>query len=125
MPDMFQCRVITPEGPVLDRQATSVRFPAHDGMVGIWPNHAPMISLVGVGSLILRAGDERAWFIDMSGGFAEVRDNLLTILAVHTGELLERSPETVDRPLDEAKRELTAPESESEEPTDDVDPSQC
>ena len=109
---------------MLDREATSVRFPAQDGMVGVGPNHAPMISLVGVGALTLRAGDERAWFIDMSGGFAEVRDNLLTILAVHTGELLERSPETVDRPLDEAKRELSASESESEDPAHDADSSQ-
>jgi len=121
MPEMFRCRVITPEGPVLDREAVSVRFPAHDGMVGIWPNHAPMISLVGSGALMLRVGDERAWFLFMSGGFAEVRDNLLTILAVRTGELLERSPEAADRPLDEAKRELTAAEGESEESSHDVD----
>lgn len=113
MAETFRCRVITPEGPVLDREAVSVRFPAPDGLVGVWPNHAPMISLVGAGSLTLRGEDDRAWFLDMNGGFAEVRDNLLTILAVRTGELLERSPEAVERPLDEAKRELTAQESES------------
>ncbi|MFW6154620.1 MAG: ATP synthase F1 subunit epsilon [Planctomycetota bacterium] len=106
MPDTFRCRVITPAGEALDRRAVSVRYPAHDGQVGILANHGPMITLVGEGSLILRTPEHRKWFLEMSGGFAEVRDNLLTILAVHTGELIEQSAEAVERHLAEAKRDL-------------------
>ncbi len=106
MPDTFQCRVLTPAGEVLNRRALSVRYPAHDGQVGILANHGPMITLVGEGSLILRTPENRKWFLEMNGGFAEVRDNLLTILAIHTGELIEQSAEAAERPLAEAKREL-------------------
>ncbi|NLF29513.1 MAG: ATP synthase F1 subunit epsilon [Planctomycetes bacterium] len=106
MPETLQCRVITPEGEVLNRRALSVRYPAHDGQVGILPNHAPMITLVGEGSLILRTPENRRWFLEMKGGFAEIRDNLLTILAVRTGDLIEQSAEAIERPLAEAKREL-------------------
>jgi len=106
MPDTFRCRVITPAGEILNRPAVSVRYPAHDGQVGILPNHAPMITLVGEGSLVLRTPADRKWFLEMNGGFAEVRDNLLTILAVRTGDLIEQSAEAVERPLAEAKREL-------------------
>lgn len=110
MPQTFRCKVITPTGAMLDRDATSVRFPAADGLVGVWPNHGPMISLVGEGYLTLRTADDLAWFLQMNGGFAEVRDNVLTILAEQTGELLERSPEAETKPLEQAKRELSQSE---------------
>jgi F-type H+-transporting ATPase subunit epsilon len=106
MPEAFRCRVITPEGEILNRQALSVRYPAPDGQVGVLPNHAPMITLVGEGMLILRTQANRRWFLEVKGGFAEVRDNLLTILAVRTGDLIEQSAEAAERSLAEAKREL-------------------
>ena len=90
MPSTFTCQIVTPEGMVLQREAVFVRFPAHDGLVGVLPNHAPMISLVGQGSLTLRTADQRLYFLEMQGGFAEVRDNVLTILAEQTGRLLKQ-----------------------------------
>ncbi len=115
MPETFRCKVITPEGPVIDRQAISVVFPASDGLVGVWPNHGAMIALVGEGFLTLRASDERAWFLKMDAGFAEVRDNVLTIMAARTGELLEQSDEAVEKHLTDAQQELAEEVAENQD----------
>ena len=105
MAKTFKCRVITPDGVVLDRSAVSVRYPAHNGLVGILADHAPMITLVGQGAMTLRGEDEKVFFVDLKGGFAEVRDNALAILAEQAGPVVEGG-EALTRELDEARREL-------------------
>ena len=42
-------RVVSPEKMVFEGEASAVVAPAWDGQVGILPNHAPMLTLVGSG----------------------------------------------------------------------------
>ena len=106
MPRPMTCRVLTPNGLLLEREAVSVRFPAHDGLMGILPGHAPLIATVGKGSLAVRGRDDLAWFVDLQGGFMEVRENVVTIVAERAGEVMERSEESKRKVLEEAKHEL-------------------
>jgi F-type H+-transporting ATPase subunit epsilon len=106
MAKSFICKVITPEGVLLEKPAVSAQFPVHDGLVGILPDHAPMITLVGRGALTLQDDGGRVFFVQMSGGFAEVRQNVLTILADQATGPSERTPEAAMRPLEEAREEL-------------------
>jgi len=106
MPRPMTCRVLTPNGLVLEREAVSVRFPAHDGLMGILPGHAPLIATVGKGSLAVRGRDDLGWFVDLEGGFMEVRENVVTIVAERAGEVLERSEEAKRKVLEEARHEL-------------------
>jgi F-type H+-transporting ATPase subunit epsilon len=106
MAKTFTCRVITPEGVLLEHTAVSVQFPAYDGLVGILANHAPMITMVGKGGLTLLDDQDRAFFIDMTGGFAEVRENVLTVLADQATPAIERPAEARARLLEEAREEL-------------------
>ena len=106
MPRTFTCRLITPDGEVFRRDAVSVRFPALDGQVGVLADHAPMISLVGTGGMTVSTGPDDGLFVEVAGGFAEVRNNVLTILAERTGRVLERTAEGANRELDRARRQL-------------------
>jgi F-type H+-transporting ATPase subunit epsilon len=75
----IQCVVVTPERTLLDETVDSVVIPLHDGEFGIRPGHTPLIGRLGYGSLRVQAGTtERRYFLD--GGFAQFRDNVLTIL---------------------------------------------
>ncbi len=106
----FTCRVITPEGVHLEKQAVSVQFPAQDGLVGVLANHAPMISLVGSGGLALQDDHDQIFYVEMTGGFAEVRDNVLTILADKALPPVQRAAEVGAgaKTLQEAREELAA-----------------
>jgi len=72
---MLKVSVISPERVLFEGEAASVVAPAFDGEVGILDNHAPMMTLLGKGSL--RLGDKR---FDIEGGFLQVVDNNVRIV---------------------------------------------
>ncbi len=76
---IFRAAVITPEAVTLEADVTGVKFPAHDGLMGILTHRAPLLTKMGTGILTLEttAGD-RVYFV--SGGYAQMKDNTLTIL---------------------------------------------
>jgi len=76
----IQCSVLTPETQVLDAAATAVVFPAHDGLIGILKNRAPLICELGTGELRIDTVGGKQERIHIEGGFASVRDNEVTIL---------------------------------------------
>ena len=72
--------VISPERTVFDGPADAVNAPAYDGQVGILPHHAPFLTLLGRGVLVVRAGDVRSRF-RLSGGFLQVVGDVLRVVA--------------------------------------------
>ena len=60
---VFRCVLMTPEGKVFDCRPGQIILPAHDGLIGILRNHAPMLCELGSGILEVRdiagAGHER------------------------------------------------------------------
>lgn len=76
----FRAAVVTPEALIIEAEVTSVKFPAHDGLVGVLIHRAPMLTKLGSGPLTLSttAGDEKVYQI--RGGYAQMKDNVLTIL---------------------------------------------
>ena len=72
---MLKVSVISPERVLFEGEAASVVAPAFDGEVVILDNHAPMMTLLGKGSL--RLGDKR---FDIEGGFLQVVDNNVRIV---------------------------------------------
>lgn len=83
MADTFRCTLITPAQQVFDEEVTYVELPAFDGQMGIEPQRAPMVAKLGDGALRLdfARGESRWYFV--AGGFAQMRDNTLTLLTEH------------------------------------------
>ena len=76
----FSFEVVTPGGGIGRSEVVSVVFAARDGMVGVLGGRAPMVAQLGTGAVLIEhaAGPKQVLLI--SGGFAQVRDNVLTIL---------------------------------------------
>lgn len=72
--------VVTPERTLYDGGASAVVAPAYDGLVGILPRHAPFLSLLGTGRLVVRApeGDQR---FTVAGGFVQVVGDVVRVVA--------------------------------------------
>ena len=81
MADAFQCTLVTPEAQLLDEQVVYASIPAWDGLMGIAPQRAPLMAKLGDGVLRLdfAKGGSRSYFV--GGGFAQMKDNRLTLLA--------------------------------------------
>jgi F-type H+-transporting ATPase subunit epsilon len=72
--------VVTPERALYDGEAASLVAPAYDGLVGVLPRHAPFLSLLGTGGLVLRTAEGELRF-RLSGGFIQVVGNVVRVVA--------------------------------------------
>jgi F-type H+-transporting ATPase subunit epsilon len=78
----MQVTVISPEASMFDGEADAVIAPAFDGQVGILPNHAPFMTLLGQGTLTVRRADGVNQFT-IRGGFLQVVDNQVRVVTEH------------------------------------------
>lgn len=76
---MLKVSVISPERVLFEGEATSVVAPAFDGEIGILDGHAPLMTLLGKGTLRLGgAGSDNRFSIE--GGFLQVIENRVRIV---------------------------------------------
>jgi F-type H+-transporting ATPase subunit epsilon len=90
MADKIQLEVVTPERRVVAEPVDMVTVPGLNGELGILPGHTPLISQLKTGVLTYTQ-DGKNVQLHVSGGFVEVRDDLVAVLA----EVAER-PEEID-----------------------------
>ncbi len=114
----FQCSVVTPERAVLDCEARSAVFPAHDGEIGILRGRAPLLCRLGIGSMRVEAADGKHVLV-IDGGFGQMVDNKLTILTEQAVAASDLDRATVLRALEEAMgREVTGAQEQNERQRD-------
>lgn len=90
--------VVTAERELYSGEADVVIAPGTEGELGILPRHAALLTTLKVGELLIRLGGaEEPLFV--SGGFLEVSNNSVTVLA----ETAERAEE-IDQARAEAAR---------------------
>ena len=99
MAEQIQLEVVTPERSVLEEPVEMVTIPGLNGEMGILPGHTPLISQLKTGVLTY-AQDGKSFQLHVSGGFVEVRDDHVSVLA----EVAER-PEDIDAASARAARE--------------------
>lgn len=78
----IQFKIVTPEKTVLEEEIYQITLPIEGGDVTILPNHMPYIGSVKSGEILIRKemnGDETS--LATSGGFVELHDNVLIVLA--------------------------------------------
>ena len=78
----MQVTVISPGASMFDGEADAVVAPAFDGQVGILPNHAPFMTLLGEGTLTVRRAGTASRF-SIRGGFMQVVDNRVRVVTEH------------------------------------------
>ena len=75
----LQCVIVTPEKKAADSTADFVVLTAHDGQIGILPDHAPILCKLAPGLLRIDLDQNKKYFF-VCDGFAEVIDNRITVL---------------------------------------------
>lgn len=76
----LQLDIVTPDQLVLSREVDYVGAPGLEGEFGVLPGHVPFISALTIGGLYYKT-DGKTRFVFVAGGFAEVSDNKVTVLA--------------------------------------------
>ena len=80
MADTISLKVVTPVRLVLEEQVDELTAPGPLGQLGILPDHAALMTTLEIGQLGYRKSGAAA-VVTVTGGYAEVLDNVVTVLA--------------------------------------------
>ena len=76
----FIAQILTPEGSLFEGDVTGVKMPGTMGSFEVKANHAPLVSTLEEGDVLVRISEGETNY-KISGGFVEVAENKLTLLA--------------------------------------------
>jgi len=109
----LKLEIVTPDRKVLSEDVEYVGAPGILGEFGVLPSHVPFLSALGVGNLHYKQ-DGKAHYVFVAGGFAEVSNNQVTILA----EVAEMATE-ID--VDRAQKAKTRAEERTAKAKEKID----
>ena len=99
MADKITLRIVTPSRLVLDEEVDEVTAPGELGEFGVLPNHIAFLTTLVPGELSFKQGAAKTT-LAISGGYAEVLDNVMTVLASSA-----EFPDEIDIPRSQRARE--------------------
>jgi F-type H+-transporting ATPase subunit epsilon len=77
----MKIEIITPDKKVFEGDVKSVRVPGKQGSFQVLKDHAPIISTLENGPVIMIGQDDKEIVFDINGGVIEVKANKIILLA--------------------------------------------
>ncbi len=109
MAEDFELEIATPDRLLVRDHAVRAQIPCKDGYIGVLPEHAPLLSEIGIGVLSYVTPQDVRYCLAIKQGFVEVLDNHVRVLA----DMAERGNEIdttqAQRDLEKAQQEMTNP----------------
>jgi F-type H+-transporting ATPase subunit epsilon len=99
IPPNLALQIVSADRLLVKEQVDEVEIPGDRGYLGILPGHTPLLSLLHVGELWYRKGQEKS-YLAIAFGFAEIQADRVTILA----EIAEKAEEIDVARAEAAKR---------------------
>ena len=75
----LELRIMTPDHIFWNKEAQELILPTNTGQMGVLVSHAPLITALDVGVVLIRSKNE--WIsVAVMGGFALIKQNQITVL---------------------------------------------
>lgn len=114
MADQITLKLVTPSRLLLDEEVDEVTAPGALGQFGVLPNHITFLTLLETGEMSYKQGSRR-YHLAVTGGYAEVLENIMTVLADAAEYAEEIDVERSRRAKETAEKKLAALDSEHED----------
>jgi F-type H+-transporting ATPase subunit epsilon len=75
----MKLQFLSPSKTIFDGEVESVTIPGSKGLFTVLDSHAPLLTTMNKGIVVFRTKDTNTREISVTGGFAEVKDNVITI----------------------------------------------
>ena len=95
----LKLEIVTAERQIFTGDANVIVAPGIEGQLGILPHHAPLMTILQPGELLIRKDSEET-YMAVTGGFLEVRPDKVVVLA----DACERADEIDIARAEEAKQ---------------------
>src|SRR6266481_687755 len=105
MATSFRLRIVTPARQLLDEDVEEVTAPGAAGEFGVLPDHIAFLTVLAPGRLIYKCSGKRH-VLAIFGGYAEVADNVMTVLADGAEPVSEIDAQRAERELRDAESKL-------------------
>lgn len=96
----MKAHIITPDGPVFEGDVSGVQLPGYSGGFEIRKGHAPFVSRLKTGKLVVKKSGSEQLVFAVSGGFTEVSADNVTVLAEEAV-----SPDKIDLQAERVKEQ--------------------
>jgi len=110
----FHFELVSPDELLFSADVESVVVPGSEGEFTVLPDHAPLVTSLRNGGVILVNGDHSTKEFAVFGGVAEVTNTSLTILAERTTPMKEVTTEGLEKDLLTTQTYLEAAHNEEE-----------
>jgi F-type H+-transporting ATPase subunit epsilon len=111
----LSCEVITPEKILYRGDVDMVIAPGELGELGIMPLHMPLVTTLKMGELRLKHDDDNQDYIAVDGGYMEVREDQVIVLADAAEFVSKMDCEELRRIRAEVEARLASLEKDSDE----------
>jgi F-type H+-transporting ATPase subunit epsilon len=109
----LQVCIMTPDRVFWNDEAEELILPTNTGQMGVLTNHAPLITALDIGAMMIRT--KKDWTaVALMGGFALVKENQITILVNEAEASSTIDPREAEKTFEEAKTRLEAAKAEKD-----------
>ncbi len=109
----LQVCIMTPDRIFWNDQAEEIILPTNTGQMGVLANHAPLITALDIGVMLIRT--KKDWVsLALMGGFALVEQNQITVLVNEAESVETIETEQAENAFNEAKTQLDTAEGQKQ-----------
>src|SRR5215469_2774688 len=109
MADIFEIEIATPERLLAREKAVRAQIPAKEGYIGVLPDHASLLSELGIGALTYTTPDDHRFSLAIRGGFLEIHENVVRVLSDIAEKGHEIDIAQAEKDLKKAQEEMVNP----------------
>lgn len=109
----LQVCIMTPDRIFWNEQAEEIILPTNTGQMGVLASHAPLITALDIGVMLIRSKKE--WIsVALMGGFALVKQNQVTVLVNEAESAKTINSEEAESVFTSAKTKLEQAEGQKQ-----------
>ena len=109
MADTFEIEIATPERLLAREKAIRAQIPAKDGYIGVLPDHASLLSELGIGAMTYTTPGDHRYSLAIRGGFLEIHNNVVRVLSDIAEKGQEIDVTQAEKDLKHAQDEMVTP----------------
>ncbi|MGD0435530.1 MAG: ATP synthase F1 subunit epsilon [Bryobacteraceae bacterium] len=109
MADTFEIEIATPERLLAREKAVRAQIPAKEGYIGVLPDHASLLSELGIGAMTYTTPGDHFFSLAIRGGFLEIHNNVVRVLSDIAEKGHEIDVSQAEKDLKRAQDEMINP----------------
>lgn len=104
----MEVKVVSSSGEIFNtNEATEVYIPTTNGVIGILPNHASLISNLNIGLLRIKFTNKEEERIVLNGGIVQVHQNIVSILADEAELAKDLQAKEIQKAIQDAEQKIS------------------